>query len=499
MTSNNVTKIMANKVDDISNVSSLSSIDSCVKLTEEKDIENDTTPCSAKTFGVYILKLVICLVCGTLFGVMFVKGRVDCSMDINKCTLKKTDVDLSLTFNDVYDVTNVEQDGGDLTSGESCLDNFISMTRFDSKSAKMSPSTSCNQTKNGDMSASNEGFELTEIHVIGNKCIENGNNSEVNSTQQIMGKCECIANEKSQDKTGKCECIASEKPQDKTGKCECIANEKPQDNARKCECIASEKPQDKTGKCECSQLTFNNNDDFGTRCNNDKSPRLSWQLFCLVTTVICGLLFGFCLGKGRVFEPKSIRDQFVFESFIMLKIFLSAVCTGQLVFCIISMIPQTKHVYNDIVEEYLSCFESKGIVTTVLGSVILGTGMALAGACPGVVLAQVGAWVPNSIFTFLGCLIGALSYGLVAPVIEKYTAPNKPFKNHTIHKTLNWPYIVLSLPMAMMLFVCVFVLEYFWDYKKDLQNIEVSEQLTVCVGNKNILFSLFVNVPTIFV
>jgi hypothetical protein len=39
---------------------------------------------------------------------------------------------------------------------------------------------------------------------------------------------------------------------------------------------------------------------------------------------------------------------------------------------------------------------------------------------------------------------------------------------------LNWPYIAIALPMSVMLFIVVFVLEYFWDYEKDIKQIGVS-------------------------
>ena len=36
------------------------------------------------------------------------------------------------------------------------------------------------------------------------------------------------------------------------------------------------------------------------------------------------------------------------------------------------------------------------------------------------------------------------------------------------------PYIALGLPMALALAVVVFLLEYFWDYTKDLTTLGVS-------------------------
>ena len=43
--------------------------------------------------------------------------------------------------------------------------------------------------------------------------------------------------------------------------------------------------------------------------------------------------------------------------------------------------------------------------------------MAVAGACPGMVLPQVGTALPNSMFTVAGGLLGALAYGLLEPTL----------------------------------------------------------------------------------
>ncbi|KAL4216749.1 hypothetical protein ACF0H5_024472 [Mactra antiquata] len=218
----------------------------------------------------------------------------------------------------------------------------------------------------------------------------------------------------------------------------------------------------------CTKLTIDKLDDSNTCCT---SKSMGWDVLKLVISFACGVVFGMMFTKGRVFEPKAIRNQMVFENFIMLKMFLSAVFTGQLIFCVLSILPQTKQLFQEAVLEYIACFNSKGIITSGIGAIVLGAGMTLAGACPGMVLAQVGSWVPNSIFTFLGCLIGALTYGLIAPLIERFTKPTKVFKSHTVNQTLKWPFIAVALPMSIMLFVGIFLLEYFWDYTKDLENI----------------------------
>src|SRR5690606_41573979 len=92
-----------------------------------------------------------------------------------------------------------------------------------------------------------------------------------------------------------------------------------------------------------------------------------------------GTVFGFVLEKSRVFEPGMIVGQMQLRNFIMLKVFLTAVATGAVVlaalhgFGLVGLYPKPTFYAAD-----------------VLGGILLGGGIALAGACPGTVLAQVG-------------------------------------------------------------------------------------------------------------
>ena len=197
----------------------------------------------------------------------------------------------------------------------------------------------------------------------------------------------------------------------------------------------------------------------------------------LIASAICGLCFGFLLEKARVFEPKAIREQFTFEMFIMLKTFLAAVAAGQVCFSILSVIPPMKGKFEQAVEEYTSCFQDKSLLTSAFGGFILGIGMALSGSCPAMVLVQVGTWVPNAIFSLLGCLLGALVYGMIAPFIQRITRPRKPLEKHGVAATFKLPFIAMALPMALLLAVVVFLLEWFWPWTWDIAKLGRSDRL----------------------
>jgi hypothetical protein len=132
----------------------------------------------------------------------------------------------------------------------------------------------------------------------------------------------------------------------------------------------------------------------------------------LVTAILIGvamgIVFGFALEKSRVFEPGVIVGQMQLRNFIMLKVFLTAVATGAMVlaamhgFGLVKLAPKAALYTADII-----------------GGLILGAGIALAGACPGTVFAQVGAGYRDAIVTLVGGIGGAVAYAYAEPMLSK--------------------------------------------------------------------------------
>ena len=66
--------ITTNKVGDLSKSPSISSQDSCTKLTLDKK-DDDVICCARESGTCYVLKLAVCFVCGIIFGMMFTYSR----------------------------------------------------------------------------------------------------------------------------------------------------------------------------------------------------------------------------------------------------------------------------------------------------------------------------------------------------------------------------------------------------------------------------------------
>ena len=124
----------------------------------------------------------------------------------------------------------------------------------------------------------------------------------------------------------------------------------------------------------------------------------------IVTGLLMGVVFGFALEKSRVFEPGMIVGQMQLRNFIMLKVFLTAVATGAVVLAVLNGFGFVK--LGPKAALYAA---------DVVGGLLLGAGIALAGACPGTTLAQIGVGYRDAIFTLVGGLAGAVAFSYAQP------------------------------------------------------------------------------------
>ena len=113
-----------------------------------------------------------------------------------------------------------------------------------------------------------------------------------------------------------------------------------------------------------------------------------------------GLVFGFALEKSRVFEPGVIVGQMQLKTFIMLKVFLAAVITGLVVLAVLNGLLGVKLSLKPLLWK-----------ADIVGGLVLGVGIVIAGACPGTSLAQVGAGYRDALFVVAGGIAGAMFYG----------------------------------------------------------------------------------------
>lgn len=166
-----------------------------------------------------------------------------------------------------------------------------------------------------------------------------------------------------------------------------------------------------------------------------------------------GVVFGFALEKSRVFEPGIIVGQMQLRNFTMLKIFLTAVITGLVVLAALHTAGAIKlHPKATL------------LAADIVGGLLLGAGISLAGACPGTVFAQIGAGYRDARLTLVGGLLGALSFTYLEPAL----APTLKIGNEgklTLDAVLGQPFWLVALVFAAALLAGVIALEKWrkWD------------------------------------
>lgn len=169
-----------------------------------------------------------------------------------------------------------------------------------------------------------------------------------------------------------------------------------------------------------------------------------------------GIAFGFLLEKSRVFEPGVILGQFQLRSFLMLRVFLAGVAMGLVVlaavtgFSLATLAPQATLP-----------------VAGLLGGLLLGAGIALAGACPGTVLAQIGAGYRDAWFTLLGGLLGALAFTYAEPALALWLNAAGQGKM-TLPVVLGVPFWPVALAVAALIALCLWALERWRPWRTEL-------------------------------
>ena len=169
-----------------------------------------------------------------------------------------------------------------------------------------------------------------------------------------------------------------------------------------------------------------------------------------------GLVFGLALEKSRVMEPGILVGQFQFRSFIMLKMFLTATATGLVV-----LAAMTGFGWVELGPKAMA------VGPVLIGGLILGAGIAIAGACPGTALAQAGAGYRDALFVIAGGIFGAMAYGYLQADIAGLLAMGD-YGKITLADLLPVPFWALALGFAGLLVVVLVALERWRPWRDDL-------------------------------
>jgi uncharacterized membrane protein YedE/YeeE len=168
-----------------------------------------------------------------------------------------------------------------------------------------------------------------------------------------------------------------------------------------------------------------------------------------------GIVFGFALEKSRVFEPGAIVGQMQLRNFLMLKVFLTAVITGLIVLAVLNGMFGVKLSLKPLLFK-----------ADIIGGLILGIGITLAGACPGTTAAQIGVGYRDAWFILLGGIAGALTYGYFdAPIIAFFAEKGDKIG---FDQLLGLPFWIAALGFAVLLAAVLWILESHQSWRSEI-------------------------------
>jgi uncharacterized membrane protein YedE/YeeE len=179
-------------------------------------------------------------------------------------------------------------------------------------------------------------------------------------------------------------------------------------------------------------------------------------LSAILVGIAMGIVFGFALEKSRVFEPGMIVGQMQMKNFIMLKVFLTAVATGAVVLAVLNGFGMVKLAPKAALYS-----------ADIIGGLILGAGITLAGACPGTTLAQIGAGYRDALFTLVGGVAGAVAFTYAQPALSKTFLAQGGGKI-IFSDLIGVPYWMAALVLAAALVVVLAALEVWRPWRAEL-------------------------------
>ncbi len=162
----------------------------------------------------------------------------------------------------------------------------------------------------------------------------------------------------------------------------------------------------------------------------------------IVLGLVTGICFGFLLQKGGVTDYGVIEGQLLLTDFTVLKLMLSAVITGMVVFQILKY------------RGYATTHAAHGTLgANVIGGLIFGAGFALLGYCPGTVAGAAGTGALDALVGGMtGMLIGAGLFADLYPALKQKVLRYGPFPAVTVPELLRLnPWTTIAILEAGMI------------------------------------------------
>lgn len=185
-----------------------------------------------------------------------------------------------------------------------------------------------------------------------------------------------------------------------------------------------------------------------------------------VLLAIFGIAEGFAFAKVGIASPQVFRDGMEFKSFMLMKLFISAVGFSMLGQSLFSLIDKAGF------EKSRSYSRNEvGWKRATLGCFTMGFGMYIAGSGPTMIPTQIFSGVQTGPLIFAGAMFGGALFGLVEKVLIKKPVAMCTIADSSLDGLTGLPYAVVAVPMALALLGATVILERFSPHPSELARI----------------------------
>jgi len=140
------------------------------------------------------------------------------------------------------------------------------------------------------------------------------------------------------------------------------------------------------------------------------------NLFMSLTASVVGFVAGLVVHMYPVYLPSVLKDSFLFKDFIYYKLMISTLCVCLLI----------NGIHSLFKKGITRSWSGTGCISGMIGALLLGSGMALSLSDPMLLFVQLATLTSSSMFTAIGCLVGALCWGLIYDLLPRDDLRIKP-------------------------------------------------------------------------
>ena len=139
-----------------------------------------------------------------------------------------------------------------------------------------------------------------------------------------------------------------------------------------------------------------------------------------IVNLLCGVLFGFIISRVGATDYNYMIKMLMFEDLHLAFTLTTAIFLG------VISVRLIKHFnIKTIAGDSIKIKPKKKHRGCIIGGILFGMGWALAGACPGTILGQVGDGKLSAIITLFGAVLGTYIFGVFNPVLSKIQSSPK--------------------------------------------------------------------------